>query len=169
MAKKKKAKASKREELIDMIDEQDNVIGTMTRKESKGSNILHRAIFVMVFDADGRLYVQKRSKNKEKFPGLWTVSCCGGVISEESYHDAAERELIEELGIDAPSTFVCKIRYRDEKFNVLGDLYTMMRELPIKFNKKEIEAGKFVTEDEMKKMIMLGSFVPESKALIIKY
>ncbi len=91
------------DEVFDVVDADDCVVGQATRAEVHRRKLLHRAVHIFVFDAQGRLYLQKRSILKDTCPGLYTTSCAGHVDSGESYDTAAVRELDEELGIRLPA------------------------------------------------------------------
>jgi isopentenyldiphosphate isomerase len=164
-----KAKKIDKEEEMDMISEENEVIGTMTRFEALKSNLLHRCVIVMVFNEGGEIFLQKRAKSKQLFPGKYDFSCSGGVMKGETYEDAAERELKEELGIDAPLNFVESVRYKDSKTNYIGHIYALSYDGKIKIDKKEIESGKFVSEMELKTMVANGLLSPDAKEILITY
>jgi len=86
------------DELFDVVDRDDHVIGQERRREVHARKLLHRAIHVLVHDAHGQLFLQKRSMSKDTFPGCWDSSCSGHVDAGEDYVTAARRELGEELG-----------------------------------------------------------------------
>ena len=86
-------------EEVDIVDAHDNVVGKEKRDVAHEKGLLHRVVHVMLFDPDGRLYVQQRSQKKDLYPGYWEGSLSGHVLSGESYKEAAERELHEELGV----------------------------------------------------------------------
>jgi isopentenyl-diphosphate delta-isomerase len=90
------------DELFDVVDLDDQVIGQAPRREVHARNLVHRAVHVMVHDSDGRLFLQRRSLIKDTFPGCWDSSCSGHVDAGENYAVAARRELSEELGIHQP-------------------------------------------------------------------
>lgn len=71
--------------------------------------LLHRAVHVLVFDSEGRLWLQRRSAAKDTYPGLWTSSASGHVDPGEDYETAARRELQEELGLSLVLTYVGKV------------------------------------------------------------
>jgi isopentenyl-diphosphate delta-isomerase len=85
-------------ELFDVVDGDDQVIGQAPRREVHARNLLHRATHVLVHDATGQLFLQRRSMSKDTFPGCWDSSCSGHVDAGEDYLAAAWRELGEELG-----------------------------------------------------------------------
>jgi isopentenyl-diphosphate delta-isomerase len=86
------------EELFDLVDSDDRVIGRAPRREVHARHLLHRAVHVMVHDAQGRVFLQRRSLTKDSFPGCWDDSCTGHLDAGEDYGTAARRELAEELG-----------------------------------------------------------------------
>ena len=86
-------------ELLDIVDDQDQVIATLTRGEIHQRGLTHRSVHVLVFDDAGSIVLQKRSALKDECPGLWDSSCAGHVESGQSYLETAPRELMEELGI----------------------------------------------------------------------
>src|SRR5262249_47734551 len=64
--------------------------------------LMHRAVHVLVFNRRGQLFLQKRSRTKDTFPGAWDSSASGHVDADEAYDDCAVRELREELGLILP-------------------------------------------------------------------
>jgi isopentenyl-diphosphate Delta-isomerase len=92
-------KAANPDELFSVVDLNDQVIGEAPRREVHARNLFHRAVHVIVHDANGHLFLQKRSRAKDTFPGCWDSSCSGHVDAGEDYLAAAHRELGEELGL----------------------------------------------------------------------
>ncbi len=86
------------DELFDIVDAEDRVIGQAPRREVHARRLNHRATHVLVHDADGRVFLQRRSGTKDTFPDCWDSSCSGHVDAGEDYATAARRELGEELG-----------------------------------------------------------------------
>ncbi len=86
-------------EIFDIVDANDEVIGTATRAEVHAQKLVHRAVHVFVFNKRGDLLLQKRSRLKDSCPGLWDSSVSGHIDSGETYEAAAVRELHEEMGI----------------------------------------------------------------------
>lgn len=87
------------DEWFDVVNERDEVIDRRTRREVHATGLWHRAVHVLVFDAAGRVFLQKRSMLKDLCPGLWDSSCSGHLDSGEEYDAAAVRELAEEIGV----------------------------------------------------------------------
>ncbi len=86
-------------EIFDVVNDRDEVIGQKPRSEIHLLKLKHRAVHVLVFNSKGELFLQKRSMNKDCFPGAWDSSASGHVETGESYDACAVRELKEELGL----------------------------------------------------------------------
>ncbi len=98
------------EEVYDVVNENDEVIGRATRKEVHSDpKLIHRAAGVYIFNKKKHLLMQKRSATKDMFPGYWVFSVGGHVDSGDTYEKTALRELHEELGVNVPLTHWMKI------------------------------------------------------------
>ncbi len=89
------------DELVDVIDENDNLIGKELKSICHARGLWHRSISVFILNSKGQLLLQKRSSTMQLRPGLWCASCGGHLLSGDTYEKGAERELMEELGINA--------------------------------------------------------------------
>jgi len=101
------------EEIFDIVDINDRVIGTAPRSEIHAKGLLHRAVHLWIFHPDGRLLLQKRSLAKDREPGRWTSSVSGHVNSQEDYDTAMHREIPEEIGVPAST---CKDFHKMKQF-----------------------------------------------------
>ena len=88
------------EEIFDVVDANDQVIGQQPRSEVHRLGLRHRAIHLLVFNAKGELFLQKRSMKKDCFPGTWDSSVSGHVDAGEEYGACALRETREEIGLE---------------------------------------------------------------------
>ena len=87
------------EEKVVLITPKDKVLGVMNKLEAHQKGILHRAFSIFLFDKKGNILLQRRAKNKYHSPNQWTNACCSHPREDETYLQAAERRLREELGI----------------------------------------------------------------------
>ncbi len=141
-------------ELFDIVDENDQVIGQARRREvHHNKNLIHRSIGVCVFNSKGEMYLQKRSSTKDTDPGKWTISCSGHVLSGDSYQVTATRELMEELEVDLRIEFVEKYICRSPNETEMSALFKAYSEGPFKLHPQEIEEGKFYTQKELKTLL----------------
>jgi isopentenyldiphosphate isomerase len=103
----------KKDELLDLVDNDDMVVGTVYRSAAhKNSALIHREIAVVLFTKDGEVLLQQRSMKKSS-PGAWKITAAGHVESGEDPRRAAEREVLEELGASVDLIYHGKI-FRDE-------------------------------------------------------
>jgi 16S rRNA (adenine1518-N6/adenine1519-N6)-dimethyltransferase len=126
-----------------VVDEEDRVVGEAPRGEVHGNNLRHRAVHILVFNQLGDLFLQKRSRWKDRHPQLWDSSAAGHVDAGEDYDVAAARELQEELGITAKLTRVAKLRATEKTGQEFIWLYRAIHEGPFELARSEIEYGEF--------------------------
>ena len=91
------------EEMLDIVDEDDNVIGTASRKEAHAKGLLHREVFILFITPAGEIIFQRRSMTKATNPGLLAFTVGGHVESGQTYEDTVIREAKEETGLDIKS------------------------------------------------------------------
>jgi isopentenyl-diphosphate Delta-isomerase len=139
------------EEFFDLVNARDEVIGRAPRREVHARGLWHRAIHVLVFDAAGRVFLQKRSMRKDLSPGLWDSSCSGHVDSGEDYDHAAQRELGEELGLRlaAPPARWFRVEAVPQTGWEFVWAYQLRHDGPFVHHPDEIEAGEWLTTDEL--------------------
>ena len=99
------------DEIFDLVDEHDQVIGLLARSEIHRQQRRHRAIHIFWIRADGLICLQRRAYSKDNCPGLLSTACAGHVDSGEGYAAAAQRELFEELGIQVSLAQLPEIDY----------------------------------------------------------
>jgi isopentenyldiphosphate isomerase len=90
-------RAQSADELFDVVDERDRVVGQARRADVHAQKLRHRAVHVLCFDGAGRVFLQRRSMLKDSAPGKWCASCSGHLDAGEAYEAAAVRELAEEI------------------------------------------------------------------------
>ena len=138
------------EEMFDVVDSSDKVIGRASREEIHRKGLLHRSTHLLVFDGSGRVLLQKRSMRKDRFPGRWDSSVSGHVDSGEHYDECVVRETMEEIGIDLAGTpdRLFKINACDETDQEFTWVYRTESEGPFSPNGDEIsEIGWFTWEE----------------------
>ncbi|WP_399137346.1 NUDIX hydrolase [Streptomyces sp. NBUA17] len=87
------------DEILDVVDENDRVVGRARRGDVYARGLRHRCVFVRARDPEGRVFVHRRTATKLVFPDLYDMFVGGVVGTGESYDDAALREAEEELGV----------------------------------------------------------------------
>lgn len=138
------------EELFDLINGDDVVIGRVRRGEAHGNpELLHRSVQVLVFGSDGRLLLQRRSQRKDLFPGYYCASASGHVMAGEGYVETARREVKEELGIAPPLTYLGKSLVRSLCETEMTQVFLACSDGPFHFHPDETDGGLFLTQREL--------------------
>lgn len=152
------------DEYFDVVNERDEPVGRALRREVHARGLWHRAVHILVFDAAGRVFLQKRSMAKDMSPGLWDSSCAGHVDAGEDYDAAAVRELFEELGIRvaAPPERCLRIEARPETGWEFCWIYRLRHDGPLVLHPEEIEAGEWLAPEEVTRRLQArpGDYCP---------
>jgi isopentenyl-diphosphate delta-isomerase type 1 len=139
------------EEIFDVVNERDEVIGRQTRGEVHRLGLRHRAVHVLVFNSRGQVFLQKRSMAKDRMPGLWDSSASGHLDCGEDYDACAVRELREEIGLDlsAGPQRLFKISACAQTDQEHLWVYRCQAQGPFTLNPDEIERGDWFTPEEL--------------------
>ena len=106
---------SNERDLVVLVDSNDNEIGLRDKRSThEGRGILHRAISVFLFNDKQELLLAQRHEDKPLWGGFWSNSCCTHPYFKESTQHAAERRVLQELGLETQLEFVYKFEYRAE-------------------------------------------------------
>ena len=132
-------------ERFPVVDEMDRILRYAYRSKVHGDNLRHRAVYILIFNDVGEVYLQKRSRRKDRHPLLWDSSAAGHVCAGEGYDEAAQRELQEELGINVPLEKVLKVSASIRTGQEFIWLYRGQLQDDLRPNRSEIEAGAFFT------------------------
>ncbi len=151
-------------ELFVVVDEDDNILGHQTRTQChQDKSLIHRAIGIVIFNQNGQILLQKRSQAKDTFPGFYTISCSGHVSRGQSYQEAAQRELKEELGIQLPLKFSKKFITREEKETEMNVLFKAESQGPFSPNQDEVDYVKFCSPEEIRNLADQAKLTPFAK------
>ncbi len=153
------------DEILEIVNKSNRIIGQRTRGEIYKNGFLHRAVSVFIVNSKGQIFLQQRSKLKMKYPLAWDVSAAEHVKVGESYEDAALRGIQEELGID---TKLKKVRgvhlqhngHASKKDKIIDDEFVVtfigVYDGRINLDSEEVNDGKFFQIDKINKMIDSG-------------
>jgi len=143
------------EEIFDVVNDHDEVIGQERRSEVHRLGLMHRATHVLVFNARGEIFLQKRSMTKDRHPGAWDSSASGHVDTGEGYDACAARELREELGLvtHIPLARLFKLEACEETGREFVWVYRCQAEGPFVLSPEEIERGGWFTPEQVNRWI----------------
>ncbi len=154
-------------EVLDIVNEDDEVIGQTTRKEVHQKGYIHRSIFFFLLDQQGRVLVNQRTANKEFYPEYWSMVFGGHVQSGETYEDAVLREVKEEAGIEGEPVFLASFKKRiDRKDKENGKIYKIITGKEPILDRDELKQGKFLTIEELENKLRKEKFLPETMELL---
>lgn len=140
----------------------------MVRGEGIPKGAYHLVIHVCVFNEAGQLLIQKRQPFKEGWSGLWDLTVGGSALKGEMSNEAAQRELLEEVGIAHDFTDIRPSVTMN--FNFGFDDYYIVQKTPdihtLTLQAEEVEAVKWATLEELLEWIDQGTFIPYHKSLI---
>jgi 16S rRNA (adenine1518-N6/adenine1519-N6)-dimethyltransferase len=130
-----------RAEWFPVVDAMDTVLRSAHRAQVHGNNLRHRAVHMLIFNDRGDIFLQKRSRWKDRHPLVWDSSAAGHVNAGESYDAAAERELKEELGIRVPLEKIAKLPASERTGQEFIWLYRGRHDGEFNLDRGEIETG----------------------------
>lgn len=149
----------KKEEEVVLVDEQNMVLGFMGKLEAHKKGLLHRAISIIVFNSKGEQLVQQRALTKYHWAGIWSNTCCSHPRQGETFQQAAERRLFEELGFRTPLKEEFHFIYKayDEPSGLTeyeyDTVFTGTYDGDFEFNKEEIHTVKWLSPIELEQDI----------------
>ncbi len=150
------------EELVDLIDESDRVIGWARRRRVRALNLLHRGVGILCYSPAGAIYTHRRTRTKDVFPGMYDMFVGGVVGSGESADAAAAREIAEELGIVGPRPErLGEYLYLGPLNRSLIALYRVTYDGEIRHQEEEIDWGTWLNLDELDALVAAKPFVPD--------
>lgn len=142
------------EEVI-LVNEQDEVLGTMEKLQAHEKGALHRAISVFIFNSNNELLLQRRATHKYHSGGLWSNTCCSHPRLNEKTVDAAHRRLAEEMGMKSELEFKFRFQYKSDMPNGLIEnevdhiFFGYSDELPL-MNLDEVDQFQYISLNKLK-------------------
>ena len=133
-------------ERFPIVDKNDRILRDASRSQVHGNNLRHRAVHILIFNPIGEVYLQQRSRWKDRHPLKWDSSAAGHVIATERYDDTAQRELKEELGISVALKKIVKLSASERTDHEFVWLYRGEVAGNLSPSRTEIEAGAFFPE-----------------------
>ena len=155
------------DEIFDIVDQSGRIIGHAPRSEVHGNpELIHRSVHVLVLDiekktGEQRIFLQKRSADKDIQPGKWDTSVGGHVAPGESVLEAAKREMSEELGIAGVDLqFLYSYIWRSEVETELVTSYLCYYKGPRRILRSEIDEGRVWSFAQIERMLGSGALSP---------
>lgn len=157
-------------EVLPVVESNGLVIGRSTRKACHGNpSLMHPVVHLHIIDRFGKLYLQKRSRTKDLYPGYWDTAVGGHVTYGESLSEALIREAAEELGlVDFNPVYLNSYSYMNDREHELVNIFATITGRRIEPDNDEVEEGRWWTEDELLDAIGKNVLTPQFEAEYIK-
>lgn len=151
------------DELLDVVDREDRVVGRHRRAEVYARGLRHRCSSVQVRDASGRIFVHRRTAQKLIFPSMYDLVVGGVLGAGEGYDEAALREAEEELGVSGlPRPRPCfTFLFESAEHSWFVRVYEVVCELPVRPQPEEVGWHAFLAEDEVERRLTEWEVVPD--------
>jgi isopentenyl-diphosphate delta-isomerase len=156
-------------ELLDLVSNEDAVIGVMPRTDVYAKNLNNfRVINAFLINSKGEIWVPTRSSSASLFPLCLDCSVGGHVLSNESYFDAFCREAEEEINLNSrnyPHSVLGRLTPHMHGTSAFMEVYAINYDGPVHFNTDDFLEGRWVAPNKLKAMLKNG--VPAKKDLRI--
>ncbi|MFJ3233215.1 NUDIX domain-containing protein [Streptomyces sp. NPDC086787] len=155
------------DEMLDIVDENDRVIGQSPRGEAYARGLRHRCVFVQARDSAGRIFVHRRTAEKLVFPSLYDMFVGGVVGAGESYDEAALREAEEELGVTGlprPSHLFTFLYDDGAGLSWWSAVYEVRCASPVSPQVEEVAWHGFLADDEVERRLGEWEWAPDGLA-----
>ncbi len=116
--------------LIDVVDEQNQPIGVVRRRDVFRLGVNFRTVHVLVFNSRGELLLQRLTWTRDGEPGRWSSSAAGYLHAGESYPEAAQRRLAEELSVPTAPAEIGVTCMRDKAAAQFAGVFTATADRP---------------------------------------
>jgi len=157
------------EELLDLVNEQDQVVGTIFRSQAYAENKLAsiRAVWLLIKNQDGKFWIPRRQSTKKILPNALDGSAVGHVSSGETYEQSMIREVAEELNFDItnmPYTFVGKFTPLADGVICFIEIFELQvpNDFIIDYNKNDFSEFYWLSPQEIVAKIHAGENAKES-------
>ena len=157
-------------EILDLVDENNQVIGAAPRAKVRRENLLHRGVGILCWNSSGQLYVHQRTDSKDLFPSYFDVMVGGAVSSGEDYDIAAQREVEEELGMTGvqPTYLLDYLYHGPENYSWIK-LYEVTYDGPIIWQASEVCWGTWMDFQQVLSWMEETAIVPDGLELFQHY
>jgi isopentenyldiphosphate isomerase len=157
------------EEIVQIVDSDNKETDAVPRRIMREQGLIHRACYILVFNAQGQLFLQKRTDTKDLYPSCWDIAAGGVVLAGESYELSAERELQEELGVEVENFKHLFDQYFEEDENrVWGRIFSCVHNGPFVLQKEEVADGFFMDVAAIFELSVKEDFTPDGIDILRK-
>lgn len=133
------------------------------RATMRARNLRHAATLVVVRDAEGAVYVHRRTDTKDVYPGYDDFAAGGVLQAGEDPYASAVREIAEELGVTGVALVpLFEADYADEHTRFHAFCYECRWDGPITWQPEEVAWGEWVTPARLLELLDERTFMPDT-------
>lgn len=159
-------------EMLPVVDSIGRVYAQSSRANCHNLSdpLMHPVVHLEIIDRYSRIYLQKRSAGKRKYPLRWDIAVGGHVDYSESFFQALQREAREEIGLERFNPQFLDNYITEEEGDVeLVGLYVAVGSFSPTPDGDEVCEGRYWTQEEISSGIGTGVFTPDFEEEYLKY
>jgi len=137
-------------ELLDIVNENNEIIGVEKRNKAHKNHLLHRAVIILIANNKNKFLLQLRKSTKKQYPLYWAGSVNGHVSSGDSFLEAAKKEMKEEIGIETELKFIDKFIIDNKIEHEIVGVFFARYNGSFNFDMSEIEKINQIDVQELK-------------------
>lgn len=160
------------DELLDLVDNDDNVIGTQWRLHAH-ANHLHnfRVINAFVINDEGKLWIPRRAPTKRLYPNGLDMSVGGHVEAGKGYESTFRRETLEELNLDidtVPWKDLGHLSPYKDNVNAFMHVYEIHMNTAPQYNPDDFTEYFWLTPQELLERIHAGEYAKSDLPILVR-
>ena len=156
---------------IDAVDSHDRPVGVIPRSEVFRLRAGFRVAHDLLFNSRGELLVQQLASERDRHPSQWGSSVAAYLFSGESYQEAADRRLREELGVSIPLKFIGMTSMDDDGSRKFIGVFTGRADGPFHYDRRHIASLEFLPVSKIEELMNEGArlFTPTFRKVFAFY
>ncbi|MCL5019287.1 MAG: NUDIX domain-containing protein [Patescibacteria group bacterium] len=160
------------DEYLDLVDENDNVIGKKKRSIISAENLSNfRVVNAFLENSKGELWIPRRTAHKRIFPLCLDMSMGGHVQSGETYEEALKREIKEELNLNTEEervSFLGRMTPHGDHVSAFMKVFKIETDKTPDYNKADFMESFWLKPQEVLEKVSEGDKVKEDLPKILK-
>ena len=141
---------------------------TMLRGDPVPEGLFHLQVHVCIFNEQGEMLIQQRQSTKRWYAGLWDYSVGGSAVAGDTSLAAAERETLEELGLQV-SLAGRKPAVTRWYGSMIDDYYILSLDAALSdlhLQREEVQAVRWAGREDILALLAEGQFCPNPPGMI---